>query len=253
MEIAWTVIGVIVPILVGLGGNMLGLTPPEFLIARICFWFSALLLGAMTLIWMVFSGPIVWWRLTIGGVIAIAIAVGLPFSLRWVKKRQTAVVTQSSSPDPFPRLGMRVSYLSDPVAYGRQDVEFRLRLLSGRPPSSLSIEPVYSKLGVYSIRFHPLSFLAGDQELPVEFEVWKFDTPPSRKSRVLRRGWGDLIAEFVRESLGNGWGIETSPVIVKFRDGDDYREQRFRFTFDTNTRQLSVIDEYPDIVMRNNP
>ncbi len=163
---------------------------------------------------------------------------------------QEAAKAKQKYLDAAPRLGMRIVPLSDPLVFGsaRLDVEFRLRLLMGRPASSLSIEPIYSKRGVHSIHFHSLSFLAGDQESSVEFEVWKLDTSPSRKSRALRQGWGDLLAEFVGESLGNGWGIETSPLIVNFKDGDDYKAQRFRLTFDPNTRQLGVIDEYPGIV-----
>jgi len=65
--------------------------------------------------------------------------------------------------DAPPRLGMRVVPLSDPLllqgATGgtSQDVEFRFRLLSGRPVTSLSVEPVYSRGGIFSICFGTLS------------------------------------------------------------------------------------------------
>jgi len=154
--------------------------------------------------------------------------------------------------DGIPRLGMKIVYLSLPllrVGGADLDVEFRLRLLSGRPPSSLSITPVHSERGSYSIHFQPLSFLARDQEEVLEFEVWKLDTPPSSKSRTLRSGWGDLLAEFVRASQVDE-GISASPIIINFKDGDEYKQQRFRLTFDPNTRRLGVIDEYPDSVIQ---
>ena len=150
--------------------------------------------------------------------------------------------------DRVSRIGMRVVPLSDPlVAIDRLDVNFRLCLLSGRPATSLNIEPVYSLRGNYSLHFATLPYLAADQEQTVVFEVWKLDAPPSRKSRALRSGWGDLLAQFVWESRVES-GINTSPIIINFMDGEDYREQRFRLIFDANTRVLNVIDEYPQSV-----
>jgi hypothetical protein len=161
-------------------------------------------------------------------------------------------VTPHPSEGPS-RLGMRVIYLSPPFLRGGPpdlDVEFRLHLLSGRPPSSLSIRPVHSERGSYSIRFQPLPFLTRDQEETIKFEVWKLDTPPSSKSRTLRSGWGDLLAEFVLASQVEG-SISTSPIIVNFMDENEYKEQRFRLTFNPNTRELGIIDEYPDFVIDN--
>jgi hypothetical protein len=72
---------------------------------------------------------------------------------------------------------------------------------------------------------------------------------PSRKQLALSTGWGKLLADFVWDSRVEG-GIDTSPIIVHFRDRDEYSEQRFRLIFDPNTHLLSVIDEFPDYVIQ---
>jgi hypothetical protein len=204
--------------------------------------------------------------LKVGGIGTLAVlTIGLGI---WVRPSQKAVDPEQKptltvdqmfiqnlhltpGPPPFPpapaRLGMRTVYLSDPALPVGIDVEFRIRLLSGRPASSLSFDPVWSKQAVYSIRFSPISFLLADQEAVVEFEVWRFDVRPSRKVRMLAPEWGKRLAEFVGDSFafGNERGIETSPLIVKFWDQNNYRQQRFRLWFDHQTYRLEIADELP--------
>lgn len=263
MGIAWTLVGIIVPILIGLGATMLGLNPPDFRAARFCFWLSASLLGGMTAVW-VSQRPNLW-RAAAGVATVISISVGLPLSLRWVKKREDAIChTPAPTPDAplpnplkieisavphkesdAPHLGMRIAYLSDPLLRGSgswQEVEFRLRLLSGRPATSVQIQSVYSKTGIFSIRFSSIPFLTADQEQVVGFEVWSNETRPTRKQLAFSDGEGTRLAEFVWDSRAEG-GIETSPIVVNFFDREDYMTQRFRLDFDPNTYRLSVMDD----------
>ena len=150
-----------------------------------------------------------------------------------------------------PRLGMRVNSLFDSVAAGILgatvvNVEFRLCLLSGRPATSISVQPIYSRKGYFSIHFGALSYVRSEEQI-IRFEVRRNDRSLPQNQAGLPE-WG--MAEFIWDARTDD-GIETSPVIINFRDGDDYREQRFRFAFDPNTRILSIIDEYPESVLQN--
>jgi hypothetical protein len=51
IEILWTVTGVVVPLLLGTAA-MIGLSPPEFWIARGCVGLAPFIFGATALIWL---------------------------------------------------------------------------------------------------------------------------------------------------------------------------------------------------------
>jgi len=94
MEIAWTIVGIIVPLLLGAMLTLVGLTPAEFRPARVCLILSAFILGGMEMVWQIQTGRTLWWRLVVGFVIFGLIGAGLPEGLRWIKKRENKVPTQ---------------------------------------------------------------------------------------------------------------------------------------------------------------
>lgn len=89
METAWTIIGVIFGIVIGAGVGMLGLTPPEFIMARACLLISAVMLGTMSLVWQFHTSQPTWWRISAGVALWLCIGIGLPESMRWVSRRQS--------------------------------------------------------------------------------------------------------------------------------------------------------------------
>jgi hypothetical protein len=150
-----------------------------------------------------------------------------------------------------PRLGMRAISIFDSAQRGISgptimNVEFRLCLLSGRPATSISIQPVYSRNGYFSIHFGALSYVRREEQT-ISFEIRRNEKSLPRNHAGIPE-WG--MGDFLWNSGING-GIETSPIVVNFRDGDAYLEQRFRMTFDFNTRVISIIDEYPEFVLQN--
>jgi hypothetical protein len=90
MEIAWGIVGVVAALLVGVGVSMVGLSPPEYLVARICFCLSAVVLGGTCMVWELRTQEPIWWRITAGVLVWICVGVGLPESLRWVGGRQAS-------------------------------------------------------------------------------------------------------------------------------------------------------------------
>ena len=109
MDIAWEIVGVVVALLIGTGVNLLGLNPPEYAIAKACFWISAVLLGGTGLLWELRTQQPTWWRISAGVLIWVCVGVGLPEALRWISTRQSSVLLQQSvqvapQPEPKPNL-----------------------------------------------------------------------------------------------------------------------------------------------------
>jgi Leucine-rich repeat (LRR) protein len=95
MEIAWTIVGIVATLLVGVGVSVLGLSPPEYTVARACFWVSASLMGGIGIVWELQTEQPTWWRICAGILIWVCVGVGLPESLRWVSKRQAAAMVNN--------------------------------------------------------------------------------------------------------------------------------------------------------------
>jgi hypothetical protein len=159
----------------------------------------------------------------------------------------TAAMSKAQRPqEDRPRIGMKVVNLSGPPPRGSVGAhtlsdEFRIRHLSGRPATSLEVAPISSLRGCFSLRLGSLPYItAGDEEV-VSFEVYRNGERPSRKL-IDALGWGKLLADFLWDSRTED-GIVSFPVIVRFRDDDAHREQRFNVAFDRNTYCFNVTDE----------
>jgi len=100
VEIAWTIVGVLAPLLLGAMLTLVGLTPPEFRAARICLILSATILGGMQMVWQIQTGQPLWWRLVLGFVIFGLIGAGLPEGLRWISKRENRASKQPAGAAP---------------------------------------------------------------------------------------------------------------------------------------------------------
>jgi hypothetical protein len=110
IEIAWTVVSVVVAIGIGLGYTAGGMTPPDSKFARICFWGSAMVLGGMDIVWSVTTDRSLTWRIVIGALIGATIFVLLPEGLRFVKRREESWLTVPPSPQhPTPPVAPAVA------------------------------------------------------------------------------------------------------------------------------------------------
>jgi hypothetical protein len=97
IEIFWTVTGIVVPLLLGTAWAMVGLTPPEFWIARGCIGVAALIFGATALIWLAASGWPNTARVFVGVVLGAIAFVGFSEALRWVNFREGLLTSQASA------------------------------------------------------------------------------------------------------------------------------------------------------------
>ena len=97
MEIMWTVVGVMVPLLLGSAWAMIGLSPPEFWIARFAIMAAAIILSIASIYWIANiqwpTGP----RLLIGAALGIAALIGFSECLRFVNNRETLLIAEKSA------------------------------------------------------------------------------------------------------------------------------------------------------------
>ena len=98
IEIAWTVVGIIVSIAIGAGFAVIGLAPPEFKVARICFWGSSVILAGMDIVWSIQTEHSFMWRAIVSGLIGASIFVFLPEGLRLIHRREALVLVPPGTP-----------------------------------------------------------------------------------------------------------------------------------------------------------
>lgn len=133
MDIAWEIVGVVVAIFVGLGVSMVGLSPPEYAVARACFWLSAVLLGATGLVWELRTQQPTWWRISAGVLIWTCVGVGLPETLRWVGWRQAGVLAPKTVENPKKLKVMSLAFVHPHLAPGSPiAVRVNFKNVSGR-------------------------------------------------------------------------------------------------------------------------
>lgn len=101
---SWPVVGILVPVLIGIGVGVMSMSPPEFWIARSCFSLAALILLARVGAWIIYTQSSVVERIIVAFLIFGVVGVGWVESLRWVDsrqaKRETAVAPPSTSTEP---------------------------------------------------------------------------------------------------------------------------------------------------------
>lgn len=96
MEILWTIVGIVVPLLVGLGVALAvtEASPNEFKFARACFRLSALILSCMTVYWLFKTDSHVLLKLALWYILALGIIL-YPRSLKWVTAREQHLKTKN--------------------------------------------------------------------------------------------------------------------------------------------------------------
>jgi hypothetical protein len=98
VEIIWSVVGVVVALLIGTGINVLGYTPPEFKLARACFWCSAIILGLTDTTWHLQTDWLLLEQMCVAVPLWGCILIGLPAGTRWIDRRETAYISLFTNP-----------------------------------------------------------------------------------------------------------------------------------------------------------
>ncbi|MCU1350465.1 MAG: hypothetical protein JWO56_3495, partial [Acidobacteria bacterium] len=98
LEIAWSVVGILAPVVVGVGFAVLSLPTAEFRAARACLVLSALMLAGMAVFWSFESDASTVRLWTVDGAIGIGICTLLPAGLLWISNRQHMFKEPTQSP-----------------------------------------------------------------------------------------------------------------------------------------------------------
>jgi hypothetical protein len=89
VETAWTVVGTLASVLVGVGVSVLSLSPPDFRIAKICFWLAACMPIGMAIYWTSTTKDQFLPRVAaVDGAIGVAAILLLPAGLLWIRRRE---------------------------------------------------------------------------------------------------------------------------------------------------------------------
>jgi hypothetical protein len=86
--ILWTIVGILVPLLVGAALSLIALSPPEFFYAKVCFIAAASVLFVMQVYWASTTSHGILGRLAVSVPILLLVGIGLPEALQWLNVRQ---------------------------------------------------------------------------------------------------------------------------------------------------------------------
>jgi hypothetical protein len=104
--LSWTVVGVVVPVLVGIGVGVMSMAPPDFGIAKACFTASAIVLLLKVSIWLTDIAIPRPQRLLFACLLFALIGASWVESWQWVSRRQTFVPEPGTiQPDLVARWG----------------------------------------------------------------------------------------------------------------------------------------------------
>jgi hypothetical protein len=97
IEILWTATGIMVPLLLGTAWAMLGLTPPEFVIARGCVCVSAAIFIGTAIVWIVVLDWQPGIRIFVAALIGALSLVVFAESFRLINAREQHVLSQANA------------------------------------------------------------------------------------------------------------------------------------------------------------
>src|ERR1017187_5776420 len=106
MECVWTIIGIVTPLLIGIGLALMSLpnaTATEFLAARLCFILSVAILTGATLLWELKTEFPIYSKVIVGCVVGILVFVLFPLSIQWVNGRQYSTVSPAATEPSKPQ------------------------------------------------------------------------------------------------------------------------------------------------------
>jgi hypothetical protein len=95
IEILWTVAGITVPLLLGTAWAMIGLSPPEFLIARVCVGVAAAIFLGTSLVWLVLMEWSTGARIFVAALLGAISLIVFSESFRLIGARENLLIAQT--------------------------------------------------------------------------------------------------------------------------------------------------------------
>jgi hypothetical protein len=97
IEILWTVAGVTVPLLLGTAWAMIGLSPPELLIARVCVAIAAAVFIGVALVWLVMMDWPTPARALVASILGALSLLIFSESFRLINAREALLIAQAEA------------------------------------------------------------------------------------------------------------------------------------------------------------
>jgi hypothetical protein len=102
LEILWWGTAAVFPLGIGAAIGLLGLSPPEFIAARVGFSIAAVALAGTSTFWILATDRPAWVRLAVGILAGAVLLAGLPEALRWVTSREKQTQIAAAAADIGP-------------------------------------------------------------------------------------------------------------------------------------------------------
>jgi hypothetical protein len=174
----WTVVAVISPLAFGCGVGVLSMTPPEFIIAKVCFVFAAFLFLAKFSHWIVSQRTGRTHRMLITFIVFGIVGLGLVEAFTWIQNRQQLLAQTNDS------IKKEEAPLSTPPQPVRAESDFVINreLIAVAPMSSktekltaVTILLTIKNLGSSSAALNwLLAVKIPGREIPIGIEPWPF-------------------------------------------------------------------------------
>jgi hypothetical protein len=155
--------------------------------------------------------------------------------LAWNSERGKRVEGEKKWEDQRPRLGLEANSYDGENTWAKHNnpVTFRLKLLSGRVPESIHFDPIPSKSGRFILEFGAVPHVEPLQQKVMTFDVVEVGKPAlSAKDREATFACQkDMLLLFLSD-LPECSGEVQYPLVVRFLDRNEHREQAFNLRWD---------------------
>jgi hypothetical protein len=160
----------------------------------------------------------------------------------WDKERDKRIEVENKYESERPRLMLVVNtHISgkqwrELTHSGKTSVFFSIQHLDGRPATDVSIDPIQSEKGNFTLKFGELPYVMDKTRSNVSFEVWENGIAPDPKT-IESIGWDCMLPIFFNTS-DLDVRMHDYDAIVRYKDRDEDRSQQFRITFDAKEQKL---------------
>jgi hypothetical protein len=200
MEALWGTVGTIAGFVAGLGITLAvsDSSAREFLMARACFWSSAVLLAVIAMYWELKTESTTTLGIVVGCIIGVAVFVLLPVSIRWVdarekklaeikpttvngmlqlppQKNRNADVNRAYSDLMGNKAILRQQFVSYMVARINFDYHNRIWVISGSPGASVNLDE--AKIALRKCENLALEILKTQQKIYEDFATFRLAFP----------------------------------------------------------------------------
>jgi len=169
--------------------------------------------------------------------VAAALSLFIGCYLAWREKHRMLIAFEMKFLHERPILGIEInSFYGERVWIEHNNpTTIFIKHLSGRIPTSIQFEPIYSKAGRFNLQFAPLPHIDPQNPKPMIFEINEMGQPKlSARDREITHAYEkDMLLLFLADCPERSGEIEYSLIAI-FLDRGEPQKQQFKLRWDWN-------------------